>query len=351
MPDALPTASPAQHGIPPANAVVASRLRLLADLLELEDANPFRIRAYRAAADTVLNLSEDVARIVDRADGLQRLDAMPGIGEDLARKIAEICRTGQLGLLNEAQTRLPAHVIALLALPGLGPVRIRRLQVELGIQSVEDLRAAVAAGRLGGLPGFGAALQRRLADALSRRPPQRTPRSEAQTAAQALREALLASPGVEKADIAGSLRRGRPDVGDVDLVAASSSKTVTRAFAALPQVEEVLACGPSRATVRLAGGLQADLLVVEPQSYGAALLHFTGSKAHNIALRRLARSQGLKLNERGLFKGARQVAGQTEAQIYAALGLAEPPPWLRESGSIGGDLLALRRRSEPNMAS
>jgi len=331
MPEA-PTSG--QLAIPSANAVVASRFRRLAELLELEGANPFRVRAYRQAATAVAGLQEDVLKIVARPDGLERLDALPGVGEDLAGKIAEVCQTGRLGLLDAVQARLPTSLVTLSALPGLGPDRIRRLYRELGVQNCEDLRAAVEAGRLRNLPGFGPALERRLANAISRRALPGTPRLDAEPVAEALRQALLALPGVERADIAGSLRRGRSYVGDIDLVATGSRTNVTTAFAALPQVEEALSCGPSRATVRLAGGLQADLLVVPPESYGAALLHFTGSKGHNIALRRLARRRGLKLNERGLYKNEQRIAGRTEAEIYGALGLTEPLPWQRETGSL-----------------
>lgn len=326
--------APGRSAIPSANAAVATRFRRLAELLELEGANPFRVRAYRQAATAVAGLSEDLLRIVARPDARERLDALPGVGEDLAEKISEICRTGRLSLLDEVQARLPADLTALSALPGLGPYRIRRLRDELGVQNCADLESAIQAGRLRNLPGFGSTLQRRLAAALSRPSPQRTPRIDAEPAAWKLRHDLLALPGVERADVAGSLRRGRSDVGDIDLVAAASRANVTADFAALPQVEEILSCGPSRATVRLSGGLPADLLVAPPESYGAALLHFTGSKAHNIALRRLARSRGLKLNEHGLFNADRRVAGRTEGEIYAALGLTEPLPWQRETGSL-----------------
>jgi DNA polymerase (family X) len=314
---------------------VASRFRRFAELLELENANPFRVRAYQQAASTLERLPEDVAEIVRRPDGLEQLDAIPELGRDLAEKVEEICRTGRLGLLDAIQLRLPATLVALSALPGLGPARIGRLNAELGVRTPDALRAAIAAGALKDRRGFGPRLERRLAAALARPSRQRTPRADAEPAAQTLRQALLAMPGVEASDVAGSLRRQRPDVGDVDLVAAAApGGGVTAMFARLPQVAEVSACGASRATVRLVGGLQADLLVVPAESYGAALLHFTGSKTHNIALRRWARSRGLKLNERGLFRGADRIAGRTEGEIYTALGLVEPPPWLRETGAL-----------------
>lgn len=321
----------APNATPPANATVASRFRRLAELLDIEERNPHRARAYRRAADTVERLPGDVSSLLAADDGLARLDALPGIGPDLAGKIAEVCRTGALAALDAAEARLPVGVVRLSALPGLGPERVRRLRTELGVGSPEELGQAIAAGALSRLEGFGPRLQRRLTAAVSKDQPMRWPRAFAAPQAAELLRAVRSLPGVETAEIAGSLRRGRPDVGDIDLVAAAHpGAPVTETFAALPQVAEVLACGPTRATVRLASGLQADLLVVAPESYGAALLHFTGSKPHNISLRRRAKALGLKLNERGLFRGTRRIAGLTEAEVYAALGLRTPPPHLRE---------------------
>lgn len=310
----------------PANAIVAARFRRLADLLEIDGANPFRVRAYRRAAATVETLRQDVAGL-----DLPALDALPGVGVDLAGKVREICRTTRLGLLEATEARVPPTLVELSGLPGLGPKRIRRLHAELGIRSAADLRAAVAAGALRNRAGFGVALERRLAAALATKPLRRWPLADAAPQAETLAAALRVLPGVEAAAVAGSIRRGRPDVGDIDLVAAAAPAAgVPRAFAALPQVAEVLACGRSRATVRLASGLQADLLVVGPESYGAALLHFTGSKAHNIALRQRAQSLGLKLSEYGLYRGRRRIAGRTEGEVYASLGLEAPPPPRRE---------------------
>ena len=329
MPDAGPERT-TRSVVPEANAAVAARFRRLAELLELEGANLFRARAYRTAAASVEALPVDVATLARSPEGRRRLDGLRGIGADLAGKIAEICRTGRLGALEAAEGRLPPALVELSALPGLGPVRLRRLRLELGVTTPEELRKVIATGELRRL-GFGRDLERRLADALSARRPARWRRALALPQAQDLLAAVRALPGVQSADIAGSLRRGLASVGDADLVAAAPADCgVTTAFAALRQVAAVLACGPTRASVRMASGLQADLLVVEPKSYGAALLHFTGSKAHNIALRQRAHAQGLKLNEYGLWRGRRRLAGRTEAEIYRALGLVPIPARRRE---------------------
>ena len=315
-----------------ANAAVAADFRRLADLLEIEGANPFRVRAYRRAASTVESLRQNVGDL-----DFQMLDALPGVGTDLASKIMEICQTEHLELLDATEARTPSTLIELSSLPGLGPQRIQRLHTELGVRSAADLRAVIAAGALRKLPGFGVALERRLAAALSMKPPQRWPRAIAEPQAKTLAAALRRLPGVEAVCVAGSIRRSRPDVGDIDLVAAAvPGAGVTRAFVGLPQVAGVLACGRARATVQLATGLQADLLVVDPESFGAAMVHFTGSKAHNIALRQRARTRGLKLNEYGLYSGRERIAGRTEAEVYAGLGLPELPPARREGrGEIG----------------
>ena len=273
------------------------------------------------------------------------------VGTDLASKIMEICQTAHLELLDATEARTPSTLVELSSLPGLGPQRIQRLHTELGVRSVADLRAVIAVGALRKLPGFGVALEHRLAAALSMTPPQRWPRAIAEPQAKALAAALRRLPGVEAVRVAGSIRRSQSDAGDIDLVAAAvPGAGVTRAFMGLPQVAGVLACGRARATVRLASGLQADLLVVGPESFGAAMVHFTGSKAHNIALRQRARTRGLKLNEYGLYSGRERIAGRTEAEVYAGLGLPESPPAGREGcGEIGEVPVYGARTAAPTM--
>jgi DNA polymerase (family 10) len=328
--------------------LVAARFRRLADLLEIEGANPFRLRAYRRAALTVERLGPQLLRLLARPDASAALDALPGIGDDLAGKILEVCETGRLRILDDTEARVPPGLVQLLALPGLGPKRVRALHAALGIRSVADLRAALATGAVGRLPRFGDRLAARWAAALAsrERAPAGWPLATARPQAEQLRRALAGLPGVLAAAVAGSIRRGRPTVGDIDLVVAALPHTeVTRLFAALPEVAQVLACGDRQARVKLASGLQADLWVAAPGSFGATLIHATGGKAHNIALRRRAQALGLRLNEHGLHRGRRRIAGRTEAEVYAALGLPLIPPARREGrGEIEAAIVATTRR-------
>ena len=312
------------------NAEIAGTLYRLAELLEIEGANPFRVRAYRNAARTIEALLESVEAMVARGADLSEL---PGIGEDLAGKLKEIAKNGRLHLLEEVEHRLPPSLVDLASLPGLGPKRIKLLYDQLGITSVEALAKAVAAGKLRRVAGFGPKLEEKLREALERhRPaPQRMKLSTAEEIGEALLTHLKAAPGVEEAAIAGSYRRRRETVGDLDIVVASERPAeVMRRFVSYPEVAEVVAAGSTRSTVRLRSGLQVDLRVVPASSYGAALLYFTGSKAHSIKLRGIAVKRSLKINEYGMFKGRRQLAGRTEAEIYDLLGLSYIEPELRE---------------------
>ena len=321
--------------MPVHNQAVARAFEDIADLLELRGANPFRVRAYRNAAQAVGNRALDLAEAVRRGRALPKI---PGIGADLAAKIADIARTGTTPLLEELRAKAPAGATSLLHVPGLGPRRVKALERGLGIESVEALVRAAEAGRIRRLPGFGekseAALLREARDHLTKE--RRFPRGEALPQAEALLRELRGARGVVEAVAAGSLRRGRDTVGDIDLlVAAPDSGDAIRRFTRHASVRRVLAEGPTKASVLLRSGMQADLRVVPPGSYGAALVYFTGSKAHNIALRRLAQARGLKINEYGVHRGARRIAGDTEASVYAALGLPVPPPDRRENGIPG----------------
>ena len=312
------------------NAEIARALYRLAELLEIEGANPFRVRAYRNAARTIETLPESVEAMV--AGGAE-LSELPGIGKDLAGKLKEMVETGRLHLLEEVEHRLPPSLVDLASLPGLGPKRIKLLYNKLGVTSVSDLAKAVAAGKLRRLAGFGPKLEHKLGQAPARHvaAEQRVKLSTAEEIGEALLEHLKAAPGVEEAAIAGSYRRRRETVGDLDIVVASERPAeVMRRFVSYPEVVEVVAQGGTRSTVRLRSGLQVDLRVVPASSYGAALLYFTGSKAHSIKLRGMAVKRGLKINEYGVFKGRRQLAGRTEAEIYDRLGLSYIEPELRE---------------------
>jgi DNA polymerase (family 10) len=316
--------------MPKTNADLAAALEQVADLLDLQQANPFRIRAYRNAARLVGELRQDLASLVVEGRPLPKL---PGIGADLASKIEEFARNGHLALLDRLRRQIPAGVVEMLRLPSLGPKRVRALYDELHVTTLPQLARAARDGRVSALPGFGAKTEARILDAIdaARNRPQRLKLVAAAQYAAALLAWLRRIPGVRDAIAAGSLRRARETVGDLDLLAgADDGATVCRHLLTYPEVAEVRAAGDTRATIVLASGLQVDLRVVPPGSFGAALLYFTGSKAHNIRLRALALERGLKLNEYGLFDGRRVVAAATEQQVYGALGLPWIAPELRE---------------------
>jgi len=312
------------------NADIARVFDEIADLLELGDENPFRVRAYRNAARIVGGFGTDLAAEIEAGRELPKL---PGIGEDLAAKIHEIVATGSCALADKLRKKYPAGITDLLRLPGLGPKRVATLYRKLKISSPEALARAAAEGRLRELSGFGEKTEARLLEVASAQllKKRRFPLATAAQYGEPLAEFLRAIPGVDQVVIAGSYRRRRETVGDLDLVVtAKRPAEVMRRFTAYPEVKDVLAAGETRSSVRLQCGLQVDLRVVAPESFGAALHYFTGSKAHNIAVRKLALARGLKLNEYGVFRGTRRVAGDTEESVFAAVGLPWIPPEQRE---------------------
>ncbi len=315
------------------NTDVARIFDEIADLLELQGANRFRIRAYRNAArmlGTMGTLGRSVAAMVERHENL---DSLPGIGPDLAGKIGEIVTTGSCALLERLRADVPAGLGTMLRLPNLGPKRVRALHDELGVRTIEQLHAAAQAGRVQTVHGFGPRLQQQILAATQTQLPNiaRIRLDAAEAAAQPLLARLRELRGVVRADVAGSLRRRKDSIGDLDLLVQSArGKQVVDAFVHHDDVREVLAAGATRASVKLKGGVQVDLRIVPSASFGAAWLYFTGSKAHNIALRRLAQQRGLKLNEYGVFRGSEKVAGRDEADVYAAVGLPPIAPELRE---------------------
>lgn len=321
------------------NAEVATVLSTIADFLEIADGNPFRVRAYRNAARVIGDLPRDVAALVAAGEDLATL---PGIGRDLAAKIAEIVTTGESATLRELSAQTPPALTALLRLPGLGPKRIRALHEALGIATTEDLAAAAKSGLIHDLPGFGAKTEQRINETIeARRDEQhRFTRAFAAAHAEALMQVLQAIPGVVRAAVAGSYRRGKETVGDLDVVVtAEDANEVMDRFVAYDAVEKVDSRGPTRATVILRGGLQVDLRLVDDASYGAALHYFTGSKAHVIAVRRMGQERGLRINEYGVFRGEERVAGATEESVFQSVGLPYIPPELREDrGEIAAAL-------------
>jgi DNA polymerase (family 10) len=328
------------------NADIAAAFNRLADLLEIEDANPFRVRAYRRAAMTILDLPQSVSAMIAAGEDLTEL---PGIGEDLADKIEEIVRTGQLKMLRQVEARTPSSLASLTAVPGLGPKRVRLLHERLGISTLKQLAEAAAAGRIRALPRFSPEIEAKLLEEATRRTDvqARFRISTAEDFGQGLVNYLRKVPGVGQVTIAGSFRRRKDTVGDLDIVAScADGGAVMDHFVRYDEVETILAKGPARSTVILKAGLQVDLRAIPPESYGAALVYFTGSKAHNIAIRKLAQGRGLKVNEYGVFRGDDRLAGRTEDEVYRSLGLAYVEPELREDR---GEIEAAAEGRLPNL--
>jgi len=332
--------------MPVHNADIAAIFGEIADQLEIDDANPFRVRAYRNAARMLGELGRDVRGMLEQGADLTEL---PGIGDDLAGKIREIVDTGRCAMLDKLHQRIPHDVTELLRLPGLGPKRVRALYQDLDISTVAQLRRAVRDGRLQELPGFGPKTEQRLVDALAAHPaaPQRYKLAVAAQYAAGLSDYLRQIPGVDEVVVAGSFRRMRETVGDLDLVVTTTDPgAVTRRFVAYDEVQKVLATGPTRSSVTLKSGIQVDLRVVEPRSLGAALHYFTGSRSHTVAVRRLGQQRGLRINEYGVFRGKARIAGDTEASVFAAVGLPWIPPELREDR---GEIEAARNGELPTL--
>lgn len=332
--------------MPVYNAEIAAVFDEIADLLEIEDANPFRIRAYRNAARMLSELGRSVQSMVE---GGMDLDRLPGVGPDLAGKITEVVATGTCALLERLRKEVPPAVTELLKIPGLGPKRVRALYRELDVQTVEQLHRAALDGRIHTVHGFGPKTEKQILDATALHLDQtrRFKLIVAAEVAEPLAAYLRAAPDVDQVLVAGSFRRMRETVGDLDLlVTAGPGGAVMERFLHYGDIREVMAGGPTRASVVLKNGMQVDLRVVPPESFGAAAVYFTGSKAHNIALRRLAQEKGLKINEYGVFRGEKRVAGGTESSVYGAVGLDYIEPELREDR---GELEAARQHRLPRL--
>lgn len=339
--------------MPVHNADIGRIFEEIADRLEIQGENPFRVRAYRNAARAVAELRIDLAKTIREGKVLPRI---PGIGKDLGQKLHEIAETGTAALLVRLRKQLPPSITDLLRIPGLGPKRVRALYHDLDVQTLEQLARAARDGRIRELHGFGAKTEAKLLAAVEAQSTvkQRLKLSLAAQYAEPLAESLAATDGAPQVVVCGSYRRMQETVGDIDvLVATSRPEAAMQRFADYSEVEQVTASGPTRASARLVSGLQVDLRVVPQECFGAALVYFTGSKAHNIALRRLAQERELVLNEYGVFarekgvRGAlRRIAGETEESVYAALELPWIPPELREDA---GEIEAARRGELPRL--
>jgi DNA polymerase (family 10) len=302
----------------------------VADMLELGGENFFRVRAYRNAARTVRDFPAPIEDV-----GRKRFKEIPGFGADLAAKLATILDTGDLPIRAELMRTFPSGLLELRNLPGLGPKRIKLLAERLRIRNRDDLKCVIEAGQLRTIRGFGDKMEEQLRQALARTPdalnPKRISYADAAMAAQSLLAHLRACTRVEQLEVAGSFRRRRETIGDLDIVAASTKASeVLEHFLAFPAIIKVLGAGETRASVVLNSGLQVDLRAVARSSWGAALVYFTGSQAHCVHLRRIAQNHGLLLNEYGLYRGAEAMAGAEEEEVYRGLGLSWIPPELRE---------------------
>ena len=311
------------------NRLVAKILYEVADLLELEGVE-FKPRAYRRAAQAVESCPTPIEDLV--AQG--RLHELPGVGESIAQKIEEIVRTGKLSLHEELKAKLPVDLYALTQVEGVGPKTAKLLYEALGVRTLEDLERVAKEGKIREVKGLGPKIEEKILRGLqeARGAEKRELLGYALPLARHICKKLLETGFFRRVEPAGSLRRGKETVGDLDILAVSDHpEEAAQAFARLPEVEEILAQGPKKVSVRFSGGLQADLRIVPEESFGAALQYFTGSKAHNIRLRERAVARGWKLNEYGLFaEDGTVIAGKTEEEIYRALGLSFIPPELRE---------------------
>lgn len=312
------------------NIDIAKQFNKLADLLEIENANPFRVRAYRNAARIIAGLSENLCDLVAQDEDLTEL---PYIGKDLAEKIKQIVQTGELAALKEAEKHTPAILSRLMELEGLGPKRVKLLYDTLHIKNINDLQQAIAKNKLSELRGFGEKMIQKIKQSIefSNQHSHRFLLIDAIPIAERLFNYLKKIKGTKQLDIAGSYRRKKETVGDLDIVITAKSATnIITQFVKYDEIKEIISQGTTRSSIRLQSGMQVDLRVVADISYGAALFYFTGSKAHNIAIRKIAMQQGLKINEYGIFKGNKRIAGKTEQEIYKKVGLNYIEPELRE---------------------
>lgn len=311
------------------NREIARLLHEISVLLEVEGKNKFKPRAFARAARSVEALGEDIEAVAAR----DALTEIPGVGKSIAEQIQEYLATGKMSTLEKLRQRIPVKVEELEAIPGVGPKTIKLLYESLKITDLESLERAINEGHLKGLRGIGPKTITQIAEgiALVRGVMSRTLLSEALPIADAIVEHLKSSAPVTRIDVAGSLRRRKESVGDIDILVLSERPTdVTDAFVSYPDVSDVLLRGDTKTSIRLTNGLQVDLRLLPIESYGAGLQYFTGSKDHNVHLRTIAQRAGMKLNEYGLFKGEELVAGAEESEIYQSLGLQFIPPELRE---------------------
>ena len=343
------------------NVEIAHLLSKYADLIEIQGADLFRIQAYRNAARTIESLSQPVAQLLDEGKDLKKLK-LPGIGKSMAEHIEEIVKTGTLGTLAELRKKLPATLDELLEIEGLGPKRTKQLYEKLGISSVKKLEEAIASGKLESLAGFGKKSIEKISRGIQNleKRPKRFKLIDADQLVRPLVEYLRKGGNIEQLEVAGSYRRRMETVGDIDILAASeNAKAVMQRFQTYPEVERMIAAGTTRGTMILRSGLQVDLRILPRRSYGAALHYFTGSKAHNIAVRTLGVERGLRISEYGIFrvpKGKKveevgveegeRLGGAQEEDVFQCVSMDWVPPELRENR---GEIQAAQKHKLPEL--
>jgi len=314
------------------NKAIAELFDRMADVLEFQGENVFKVNAYRKAARVLKDMQEDVAQLLQE----NRLKDIPGIGEALAKKIEEYLTTGHIAKIDETISTVPSALIELLRIPNLGPKTLALAHKSLGVQNLEDLKAVIADGRLAKLPGMGEKKVENIRKGIEwiEQHTGRIPLGEALPIAEGIIEELKKrAKGIDLGRItpAGSLRRMSETIGDIDLLAEThQGKKLIEIFCHLPMVTQILAQGETKGSVIVEGGRQVDLRAIPKESFGAALQYFTGSKAHNVRIREIAKNLGLKVNEYGVFREEEKLAGENEEEIYTLLGLPWIPPELRE---------------------
>lgn len=332
--------------MPVQNKDIADIFNKMADLLDIQGANPFRIRAYRNAARNLSSLPQNVSDMIKEGGDLTRL---AGIGNDLAGKIKEIVETGSLSQLEEIEAKIPSELNQLIKISGLGPKRVKALHRNLGVDNLKDLKKAAEKGKIQELKGFGRKIEQEILEGLQRMDGKedRIKLSEAEQRARPLLTFLKKAKGIKEVVVAGSYRRRKETIGDLDiLVTCKKGAKVMDRFTDYEDVRKVISKGKTRSSIVLRSGLQVDLRVLPQVSYGAALHYFTGSKSHNIEVRKLAVKKGLKINEYGVFKKEERIAGKTEKEVYDTVGLAFIEPELRENR---GELDAARQGQLPDL--
>ncbi|MFO7852157.1 MAG: DNA polymerase/3'-5' exonuclease PolX [Bacteroidota bacterium] len=328
------------------NKKIAEKLEEVAGLLELKGENRFRVRSYRDAARVISGMSEDLGGLVD-SDG--KLQDIPGIGESIAEKIKEIIKTGKLKQLEKLKKEIPESLLEVMALEQMGPQRTKVLYEKLGVETIEDLKKAAEGGKIDDISGFGKKMSETILKAIEEYEESdhvgRFKLKEVEDRIESLREYLKEE--LDNISIAGSYRRKKETVGDIDILATSKNpkKGVDR-FTSYEDVSRVLSKGDTKSSLFLKSGMRVDLRVIEKRSYGSAMLYFTGSKAHNIELRKIAQDKNMKVNEYGLFKGKKRIASKKEEDIYDKLGLKYVEPELRENK---GEIEAARNNKLPTL--